>query len=242
MKTLQERFLKSTYLDKGTSFSASSLTSPIYQLWVKSHIADNDSGFSKSPMVGFKSAIGSAWHAFVEKDNEPSIIKEFSHVKKLGDISIGGTADELMWLEDEKKWQIRDHKTKGVYSAKKFLGVGTKANPNPMPDNEKERTQLSIYRWLFSELFPNISDTAVIYLWVMGHTARDPIPEISEQPLDLIPVQVIEKQIVDKLAVVADKKEPTVDCETSWLCNYCEYTSLCPDYARRHGVSFGDET
>lgn len=220
MKTMEERFLQSTYLDKGTKFSVSTLCKPDYQLWVMF----NSPPAEVAKTVGFKSAIGSAWHEFCEKGNEPGVIKEFSMIKDYKGTTIGGTADELVW--QGSKWQIRDHKTKGVYSAKKFLGVGTKANPHPMPENEKEIKQLSIYRWLFQDLF-DIADEAVIYLWVMGHTKREAFPEVSEVPLRLIPIEQIETYVDQKIAITQLEEPPRNDCET-WLCDYCEVHMHCP--------------
>ena len=228
IKPLEERFLQSTYLDKGTRFSVSTLCKPDYQLWVTVHSPPPD-GVKR---VGFKSAIGSAWHEFCEKNNEPGVVKEMSMIKDYKGTTIGGTADELVWKPEIGKWQIRDHKTKGVYSAKKFLGIGTKADPHPMPESDKEIKQLSIYRWLFDGMF-EIEDTAVIYLWVMGHTKREPFPEISEVPIKLIPKDEITKYVNDKLDMAMSDTPPKPDCE-SWLCEYCEVAQHCPQQKHLH--------
>lgn len=228
IKPMEERFLKSTYLDKGTRFSVSTLCKPDYQLWVMFNSPKSEG----EKYVGFKSAIGSAWHEFCEKGNEPGVVKEMSMVKEYKGTTIGGTADEVVWRPDAGKfgmWQIRDHKTKGVYSAKKFLGIGTKADPHPMPENEKEIKQLSIYRWLFKDMF-EVMDEAVIYLWVMGHTKRESFPEVSEVPLKLIPLEETEQYIDQKIAVAMADEPPTFDCET-WLCDYCDFHSTCPKQA-----------
>ena len=71
-KEMQERFLKCTYLDKGTNFSVSELTKPDYQLWVSHHTKAPAEG---DKTVGFKSALGSAWHKACEVDNEAGVIK-----------------------------------------------------------------------------------------------------------------------------------------------------------------------
>jgi len=241
LKSMQERFLKSKYLDKGTRFSVSTLTKPDYQLWVSNQHAE-DSGQPKDEITGFKSAIGTAWHSFVEQDNEPGVIKEFTYTTEHNGITIGGTADEVVWLPESKTWQIRDHKTKGVYSAKKFLGIGTKANPNPPPDNEKEILQLSIYRWLFKDLFNKIDDEAIIYLWVMGHTRREQFPEVSEVPLKLVPLEDIEVYINNKLSTASRDTPPEVDCNMQWMCDYCNVRDRCPKYQEIHEVSFEDES
>lgn len=230
LKPMEERFLKSTYLDKGTDLSVTSLTKPDYQLWVTANAPKVD---KKQTLVGFKSAIGSAWHEFCEKANEPGVVKEMSFIKEHKGISIGGTADELVFLPEIGKWQIRDHKTKGVYSAKKFLGIGSAKAPAPMPENEKEILQLSIYRWLFKEMF-DCDDEAVIYLWVMGHTAREKFPEVSEVPLKLKPLKEVEAHINHKLKIMKQKEEPEVDCDTKWLCNYCEVAEFCPKQKHLH--------
>ncbi|WMM95593.1 hypothetical protein CRP143_gp28 [Roseobacter phage CRP-143] len=227
VKSMEERFLQSTYLDKGTRFSASALTKPDYQLWVINHSPKDE---VTTKQVGFKSAIGSAWHEFCEKNNEVGVVKEVSYVKEFEGTTIGGTADELVWLGD--KWQIRDHKTKGVYSAKKFLGIGTKAEPHPMPENEKEIKQLSIYRWLFKDMF-EIADEAIIYLWVMGHTKRESFPEVSEVPLKLIDMEETEQMISEKIKVALADDEPVFDCET-WLCDYCDVQHHCPKQQHLH--------
>ena len=232
IKDITERFLQSTYLDKGTQYSVSTLCKPNYQLWVMNKLP-RESNTTKVKAVGFKSAIGSAWHEFCEKGNEPGVVKEFTWVTTFDEVTIGGTADELMWLPEEGKWQIRDHKTKGVYSAKKFLGIGTKVNPTPMPENNKEILQLSIYRWLFKDLYPNISDTAIIYLWVMGHTSREKFPEVSEVSLKLKTLEEVEKHIKSKLKVAKQIKEPKVDCE-DWLCDYCDVSEHCPKQQHLH--------
>lgn len=229
IKSMEERFLQSTYLDKGTKYSVSTLCKPNYQLWVTDK-APSEKGKTRVEIVGFKSAIGSAWHEFCEKNNEPNVIKEFTSITDFEGTTIGGTADELVFSEG--KWQIRDHKTKGVYSAKKFLGVGTKANPTPMPENEKEIMQLSIYRWLFKDMF-DIKDEAIIYLWVMGHTRRELFPEVSEVVLKLKPLEETEKYIQDKLAIARQKEEPTCDCE-KWLCDYCDVAQHCPKNSHIH--------
>jgi len=235
---MKERFLKSTYLDKGTDFSCSELTKPNYQLWV-SHHAEAPKEGDKS--TSFKSALGSAWHVACEQSNESGVIKEFTYIKNHNGVSIGGTADELMWRYSVGKWQIRDHKTKGVYPAKKFLGIGTKANPNPTPETEKETLQLSIYRWMFSDLFPAIDDKAVIYLWCIGHSAREQFDEVSEVWLDLLPVNITQTYIEGKIATALGDTPPAVDCD-KWMCDYCNVRAACPYMVAKEGGTFGDES
>lgn len=223
-KNMNERFLKSTYLDKGTDMSASEFTKPLYQLWVSKQFK-----VERSDSVGFKSAIGSAWHTACEQDNEAGVVKEFTNIKEFNGITIGGTADLLEFDNDKKKWILGDHKTKGVYPAKKFLGIGTKAKPNPPVEQDKEIKQLSIYRWLFEGLF-DIDDVATIYLWVMGHSGRDKaqgIPETSEVDIRLIPMKNIEQDIKRTIEIAYGDTPPEKDCE-DWLCDYCEYKDVCP--------------
>lgn len=223
-KTMQERFLKSTYLDKGTDLSASEFTKPEYQMWVSKHFP-----MPRSMESGFKSALGSAWHKACEVDNEAGTSKEFTNIVTFMGKTIGGTADELRWDYDKKIWVIGDHKTKGVFPAKKFLGIGTKAKPNPEPEQDKEILQLSIYRWMFQDMF-KIDDVAVIYLWTVGHSPKDNamgIPEYAEVEIPLIPIKNVEMIIKDKLNMAYGDTPPTKDCE-DWLCNYCEYKDVCP--------------
>ena len=98
-----------------------------------------------------------------------------------------------------------------------------------MPENEKEIQQLSIYRWLFKDMF-EIADEAVIYLWVMGHTKRESFPEVSEVPLRLIPMEETEQMISEKIKVALADEPPAFDCET-WLCDYCDVHHNCPKQA-----------
>lgn len=240
-KSMRERFLKSTYFSKGTAFSASDFTKPIYQLWVSKHFE-----IETKPEMSFKAALGSAFHAYCE-DQEVAVIKEFSHITQFEGVSIGGTADLLEFDTETNKWVIGDHKTKGVFQAKKFLGFTrpiTKTRKKEevvTSEQEKEVKQLSIYKWLFKDLF-NIADYATIYLWVIGHDAAaksQGVPEFTEVKIQLIPEKNIEQFIKRTIEIVNTDTPPSKDCE-DWLCGYCEYNKVCPAQKLKNSGGFSN--
>jgi len=230
MSSTINSWLKSTYRKKDCDLSVTDFTKPTYQLWVKLNFGED---VEKSDLVSFKSFLGSALHKAIENTDEDGVIREFSWIKSLPDgTKIGGTCDELRWRYSINKWRLGDIKLKGVYVTKKFLEGGEEQN--------KEVLQLSAYRWLFDGMF-DIDDKAVIYLFVNGHTAKEKFPEYQEVWLDLLPTHIVQEYIQGKLAQAKAKTEPIKDCPT-WLCGYCEYSSLCPTKTRKAQEGFSDET
>ena len=220
-------WLVSTYRAKDCDLSVTDITKPTYQLWMQLHTTMED---KEEKQVGMKSFIGSAVHKAIEDQDEDGVVKEFSWVRTLPDgTRIGGTADELRWRYSIQKWRLGDVKTKGLYSAKKFMGIGTKANPNPKPEQEKEILQMSVYRWLFEGMF-DIEDKGVIYLIIPGHNSYDPIPEYSEVWLDLMPIKTVDQYIKGKLSLAKGDTEPDCDCNRDWMCNYCPFWESCSKY------------
>ena len=225
MSKIMDSWLISTYKQKDCDLSATDLTRPVTQLWMKLHYPKPET--DEPQKVSFKSFLGSALHKFIEDIDEPGVVKEFSWVKTMEDgTRIGGTADELRWRYSIKKWRLGDLKLKGDYSARKFLGIGTKSNPNPKPEQDKEILQLSIYRWLFQEMF-DIDDKAVIYLFVPGHASYAKYPEVSEVWIDLLPIQTVDQLVKGKLAITRQDEIPERDCP-KFLCAYCDYCNQCP--------------
>lgn len=219
--------LKSTYVSKGTDFSVSQLTNPSYQLWVEFNASEKVINES----VGFKSFLGSAMHKAFEVQNLKGVVQEFSYTKKLYGFSIGGTADRLDFIRDQGMWQLGDYKLKGAYSYKKFIEG----------EVEKETMQMSIYRWLFEDLFL-IMDEAIIFLFMPGHSKREKYPEFQEAPLTLLPIENVEEYLIEKIKIVTGAAEPEVDCDTKWLCDYCDYKDQCPYQQRLLSEGFGDES
>jgi len=239
MSRITDGWMKSRYVSKGTDFSATDLTNPNYYLWVK-HNFKKDVVVSPDAITGYKSFAGTAVHSLIEGVHEIGVVKEFSWTKEINGVTIGGTADELRYRYTVNKWRLGDVKTKGVFPAEKFL----------KGENEKEQLQLSIYRWLYNGLF-EIEDKAVIYLFVMGHSAREEkkgIPEVSEQWLDLLPISSTETIIQGKLAIAKAATPPELDCPTVWKCkDYCDMNTVCPYYlgklsGKRPKAEFGDES
>ena len=221
-----EDLMVSNYRAKDCDFSVKDLCKPTYQLWMQYHTKLVEKDVKR---VSMKSLIGSAVHEYFEKQSLDGVVQELSWVRTLPNgVRIGGTADRLDWRYSINKWQLGDYKTKGVYAAKKFLGIGTKAKPNPKAEQEKEQLQLSIYRWLFEGMF-DIEDKAVIYLIVVGHNSYDPVPEYSEVWLDLLPISTVSSLIDGKLAVATGDTTPRCDCDKAWMCKYCPYSDVCEE-------------
>lgn len=227
MSRIQAEWMKSMYRPKDCDYSVTDITMSSAQLWAKSNTVFGEDKHDKT--VGFKSFLGSALHDAIETQDEDGVVKEFSWVRTLADgTRIGGTCDELRWRYTVNKWRLGDIKLKGDYPTKKFLGIGTKAVPNPAPEQEKEQLQMSIYRWLFKGLF-DIEDKGVIYLFTPGHASYAAYPEMQEVWLDLLPISTIDTYIKGKLAVTKQKEQPEKDCP-DWLCNYCSFQEACTHY------------
>lgn len=231
-----QQWLKSTYRHKDCDLSVTDIISPDAQLWAKVHTPPKDP--NDVSYVSFKSFLGSALHNAIEHVDEDGVVKEFSWVRTLPDgTRIGGTADELRWRYSIKQWRLGDVKLKGDYPTKKFLGVGTKKEPNPKPEQDKEQLQLSIYRWLFDGLF-DIEDKAVIYRFTPDHSKWSNYPEYDEVFLELLPINFVEKYIKSKLLVVASDTQPAKDCP-EWMCNYCDYQDACTYIHTEHKPNEG---
>ena len=242
MSKIIQNWMKSTYRAKDCDFSVTDLTMASAQLWAKAHTNFEDDKDVK--YVSFKSFLGSALHNAIETQSEDGVVKEFSWVRTLPDgTRIGGTADELRYRYSIKKWRLGDIKLKGDYPTKKFLGVGTKKDPNPTPEQEKETLQMSIYRWLFQDMF-DIEDNAVIYRFTPDHSKWAPYPEYSEEWLQLMPIKIVETYIKGKIGGTKMKEQPSKDCP-DWLCDYCEYRDACTYINKEetaHGKGFTDES
>ena len=226
-KIIQQKWLKSTYRPKDCDFSITDLCMPDAQIWSKAHTEYKEDKETKT--VGFKSFVGSAIHKAIEEIDEDGVVKEFSWVRTIGDgTRIGGTADELRWRYSIGQWRLGDIKVKGDYPAKKFLGIGTKTDPNPTPEQDKEVLQLSLYRWLFEGMF-DIEDKGVIYLFVPGYSNWSKYDEFQEVWLDLRPIKEMDKYIKKKVKIAKQDKQPPKDCQ-EWLCAYCPYQEACTYY------------
>jgi len=225
---IQKEWLKSTYRAKDCDMSVTDLTRPLYQLWHKLNASYIKS--DEPETTSFKSYLGSALHKFIEDIDEDGTIKEFSWVKEMDDgTRIGGTADELRWRYSINKWRLGDIKLKGSYPAKKFIEG----------EQDKERLQMSIYRWLFNDMF-DIEDKAVIYLFVAGHTKREKFDEVSEQWIDLLPVNTVDEMLKGKLAISRADTPPSIDCP-EWLCPFCEFKPVCTKF-KQEPAGFSDES
>ena len=226
---IQQGWLKSMYRPKDCDFSVTDITMSSAQLWAKANTVFTEENTEKT--VGFKSFLGSALHHVIENQSEDGVCKEVSWVRTLKDgTRIGGTCDELRWRYTVNKWRLGDVKLKGDYPTKKFLGIGTKAVPNPAPEQEKEQLQMSIYRWLFEGMF-DIEDKGVIYLFTPGHASYAAYPEMQEVWLDLLPIKTMDTYIKGKLAVTKLPEQPEKDCP-DWLCNYCNFQEACTYYKK----------
>ncbi|MCI4436678.1 MAG: PD-(D/E)XK nuclease family protein [Ignisphaera sp.] len=223
-----KQLLKSTYVNKGTDFSASQLTKPKYQLWVE---FNSPKDAVHSDEVGFKSFLGSAMHKAFEHQNLSGVVQEFTYKKTLGAFSIGGTADRIDFLKETGMWQLGDYKLKGAYSYKKFIEG----------DDTNEVMQLSIYRWLFDGLF-EIQDEATIFLFMAGHKSFEKYPEMQEVAIELLPIEDVEAYLIDKIAAATGSSIPELDCNLKWQCSYCDCAAYCPYQKSLESDGFTDES
>lgn len=208
-----ERFMISTYKDKKKDFSASMFTRSNYQLWTLKH---TDPATIDNSKVNFKSLLGSAVHAFFEQVDILFGIQELQMHRSIGDVSIGGSADLIEWDPKQNKWTMNDYKTKGSSTHKKFFD-GERYN---------EVLQLSIYRWMLEGKM-EISDTAHIYLFLIGHTSASKRPEKAIFDIELLPLDHTEAIIKEKIEAALGDEPPVFDCNVHTMCRFCNVAHNC---------------
>jgi hypothetical protein len=196
---------------KNGDLSATDFTGSVWQLRLKLDKVERlNFGGTVQAMVG--TGIHKLAEIFYAK--QCNLAVEQRACRELMGMMISGTVDILEF--NGTNWTIRDHKTKGAYSAKKFLNG----------DTEKENIQLSINRWIREKMF-QIGDTGYIHVYVMGDIPRNDKPLLEkrdfEVPLTLKDLDQTEAFMTDMIKEAKLAIKP--DCE-DWQCGYCSLS--CP--------------
>lgn len=206
---------------ENVTFSVSEMASSSqYQLWL---------GYNKTPRtheqelsLKVNSAIGTGFHKLAEEAlaNEQDVILEAKFIRLFdGKHWISGSCDVI---RENTEWGVvfEDHKTKGVYQAKKaFQG-----------DLEDVALQLSIYRYLYWMGTPDakLCDYGLVNILVTGDTGYynkadggGQVEKYKQVPVKLMSLERTKKYIEHCIAI-GSGEEPVMDCD-SWRCSYCSY-------------------
>lgn len=159
-------------------------------------------------------AIGSGFHLWCEQAlaDDPNIYQEIYNEKTFEDILFTGTCD-LLQVQKDGSVRLGDWKT----------GVTPKFEESKI---ERTRLQMSMYRWMLLDKYPDISLEADIYYI---STSRN-VTEHHE--VLLMTEQQVEDFISSKLYLINSIEVP--DCE-SWLCEYCEFSCEHRRYKKQKG-------
>ena len=215
---IQQAILGYDEYEKQAEYGVTSLSIPRYKKWVEENYEVEADTSEKTLVTRLDSILGTAFHNYAEKIigmHIPDLSLEESIVSTINGYEVGGTAD----IVDRRTGRARicDHKTTKSYGASKAL----------KGEVDKWIYQMSIYRCMLANNGEDTEDFGSIYVWVTGWTPRDKdnTPKLYRIDLPLMSIQHTKDYIVRQIE--ATQVKPEMDCET-WLCNYCEYQSVCP--------------
>lgn len=215
---IQKAILSYDEYEKQAEYGVTSMSIPRYKKWVENNYEAPVRDSDKDLISRLDSVFGTAFHNYAEKILAkvlPDVDLEESIVAKVGEYEVGGTAD----IVDRRngKARICDHKTTKVYSAGKAL----------QGEIDKWVYQLSIYKHLLEVNGEEVEDFGTIYVWVTGWTPRDSekTPKLYRVNIPLMDFKRTHNYIIRQIE--GAKEKPEMDCEM-WLCNYCDYQSVCP--------------
>lgn len=204
--------------EKQAEYGVTSMSMPRYKKWVEENYEITPDTSEPTLVNRLDSIIGTAFHNYAEKIiglNLPDLSLEESIVANVDGFEVGGTAD----IVDRRtgKARICDHKTTKTYGSSKAL----------RGDVDKWIYQMSIYRYMLHLNGEETEEFGTIYVWVTGWTPRDKesSPKLYRIDLPLLSFKFVNNYIVRQIEATQEK--PTMDCE-AWLCNYCDYKSVCP--------------
>lgn len=208
---------------ENSTFSASQLAgSSDYQLWL---------AYQKTPKTYVQplenkvnSALGTGFHLLAEQalQDEPDTLLEAQFARIVDGEWITGSCDVIR-ENTEYGVIFEDHKTKGVYQAKKAL----------QGDLEDVKIQLSIYRYLYwlgnpSAKFADFGLVNMIVTGDQGYMSKadggGKVPKFEQLKVTLWSIEKTEKFIKSKIEV-AKQEEQFCDCD-AWRCGYCEFECL----------------
>lgn len=204
--------------EKQAEYGVTSLSIPRYKKWVEENY-DVEPDTSNSTLVTrLDSILGTAFHNYAEKIiglHIPEVSLEESIVATINGYEVGGTAD----IVDRRtgKARICDHKTTKSYGSSKAL----------RGEVDKWIYQMSIYRHMLHLNGEDTEEFGTIYVWVTGWTPKDKekTPKLYRIDLPLLSHKFVNNYVTRQIE--ATQEQPEMDCE-AWLCNYCEYQSVCP--------------
>lgn len=204
--------------EKQAEYGVTSMSMPRYKKWVEENYEIEPDTSTPTLINRLDSIIGTAFHNYAEKIiglNLPDLSLEESIVATVDGYEVGGTAD----IVDRRtgKARICDHKTTKTYGSSKAL----------RGEVDKWIYQMSIYRYMLHLNGEETEEFGTIYVWVTGWTPRDKesSPKLYRIDLPLLSFKFVNNYIVRQIEATQEK--PTMDCE-AWLCNYCDYKSVCP--------------
>lgn len=215
---IQQAILGYDEYEKQAKYGVTSLSIPRYKKWVEENFEVQPDTSEKTLVGRLDSILGTAFHNYAEKIiglHLPDLSLEESIVSTVDGYEVGGTAD----IVDRRsgKARICDHKTTKSYGAAKAL----------KGEVDKWIYQMSIYRYMLHNNGEETENFGTIYVWVTGWTPKDKdnTPKLYRIDLPLMELHHTKDYIIRQIE--ATEVKPELDCET-WLCNYCEYQSVCP--------------
>ena len=215
---IQQSILGYDEYEKQAEYGVTSLSMPRYKKWVEENFEVEPDVSEPTLISRLDSILGTAFHNYAEKIialNMPELSLEESIVSTVGGYEVGGTAD----IVDRRsgKARICDHKTTKTYGSSKALNG----------EVDKWIYQMSIYRYMLHNNGEETENFGTIYVWVTGWTPRDKdsSPKLYRIDLPLMELHHTKDYIIRQIE--ATQTKPEMDCE-AWLCNYCEYQSVCP--------------
>lgn len=215
---IQQAILGYDEYEKQAKYGVTSISIPRYKKWVEENYDIKPDTTEKTLVTRLDSIFGTAFHNYAEKiiaSHIPNLSLEESIVATINGYEVGGTAD----IVDRRtgKARVCDHKTTKTYGAAKAL----------KGEVDKWIYQMSIYRCMLSLNGEDTEDFGTIYAWITGWTPKDKdsTPKLFRLDLPLMSIQHTIDYVTRQIE--ATQVKPELDCET-WLCNYCEYQSVCP--------------
>ncbi len=188
---------------KENSISCSSIGGSLYKAKLTLGKKDKD-----QDLVALKlkrsSTIGTAFHEYaagiIESDD---VICEAYNEKSFGKYTISGSVD-ILAKEEDGTYTIMDWKT----------GYGKVRNQDNL---DKDKLQMSMYRWLFSHLY-TINTTAHSIFISQSNNVEE------AYPIELMELDEIEDYLDNRLYAI-DSYDGGADCDNPKYnpCNYCDF-------------------
>jgi len=193
--------------DKPNSISVTTLIGPAFKAKKALDKAPRNKNLIKLDLKR-SSTLGTAFHKWAEHvlEDDTRIVQEI-YVEKTIELdgvvyTISGSCD-LLEEQADGTWTIGDWKT----------GYGKERQPANL---EKDRLQLSMYRWLLSDKY-NINDIGYTMFISMSHNAQ------AAYPNELIELDKMQEFVEDKLFYIVNNEANDCHAGVKYnTCNYCD--------------------